>query len=370
MGHLINPVAIRLGWFSNWCDSWFSDFSFYPEMLHHVFRIRIFLNYFFFQEIFISWGILFSHFVVHYKSGFLFVNIFVYDSSFINDFYVFYDDYLRLVYPNYKDFDNVEDVNNVDMKALKMKANDNNFISENNVVNESISEKNVFSNLFKMSYRERKLISNRAEFGLGFFYNDKSDRKVGTSLRNRRVGFVLFLLLFLFSKTFPFEYSNKFCFLPFFSNSFFSADVVFGHSFFNFSRFWSFNFDFKFFFSLYYFSYKYFFFVDEVSAFFKSKRYFAFEERLIKLFLKFFVEFLNSPYAFYVFWWKFFKQNINVLDPFFLFKKFLPDKFYSKLARSFVKFDFRYLSFSGITFCKRFNLKLSLNVYGSSKFFF
>jgi len=84
MGHLINPVAMRIGWFSNWCDSWFSEFIYYPELLHLILKIRLYITYFSSLEDFEKGGIGFSHFEIIYDSYFLLVRIFYYDGIFIN----------------------------------------------------------------------------------------------------------------------------------------------------------------------------------------------------------------------------------------------------------------------------------------------
>lgn len=84
MGHLINPIAFRIGWTSNWMDTWFSEFIYYPELLHEIFRIRLYLNYFFRKRIIEKSAIFSSHFEVFLKSGFFIVRIFYYDGLFLS----------------------------------------------------------------------------------------------------------------------------------------------------------------------------------------------------------------------------------------------------------------------------------------------
>lgn len=80
MGHLINPVAFRLGWFLRWHDSWFSEKFFYPEILHELFKVRLYVNYFFSFKIFERRSIIFSHAEIFCRSKDFFVRVFFYSS--------------------------------------------------------------------------------------------------------------------------------------------------------------------------------------------------------------------------------------------------------------------------------------------------
>lgn len=44
MGYLINPIGFRVGQTTGWVDSWFSYKKVYPEFLHFILKIRLFLN--------------------------------------------------------------------------------------------------------------------------------------------------------------------------------------------------------------------------------------------------------------------------------------------------------------------------------------
>lgn len=79
MGHIINPIGMRLGWFLNWTDIYFVEKSLYPLYLHLIFRIRFYLIYFFRLRIIERKGYFYSHFEIIRKNCFLFVNIFLYD---------------------------------------------------------------------------------------------------------------------------------------------------------------------------------------------------------------------------------------------------------------------------------------------------
>ena len=81
MGHLINPIAMRIGWFSNWCDSWFSEFHYYPELLHEIFKIRLYISYFFSLKFIEKSSLFLSHVEIFYQAGFLFTRFFYYNSS-------------------------------------------------------------------------------------------------------------------------------------------------------------------------------------------------------------------------------------------------------------------------------------------------
>lgn len=95
MGHLINPTALRLGWFTNWCDSWFSDFVYYPEFLHDVFRIRLYLNFIFYRGFFMKKGLLFSHFELFFKYNYLFVRFYYYDGALMAGLYAFDGEFMN-----------------------------------------------------------------------------------------------------------------------------------------------------------------------------------------------------------------------------------------------------------------------------------
>jgi hypothetical protein len=79
MGHLINPVAFRLGWSKNWLDNYYVTNSYYPQFLHTILRLRLFLNYFFKQPSLVKLGFFFSHFNIVNTLGVLGVHIFYYD---------------------------------------------------------------------------------------------------------------------------------------------------------------------------------------------------------------------------------------------------------------------------------------------------
>jgi len=76
MGHLVNPSAMRIGWFCYWEDFWFVDFSYYSEFLHLILKIRLFLLYFFSFRFLERCGFLYSHFIVIKNFKLILIKIF------------------------------------------------------------------------------------------------------------------------------------------------------------------------------------------------------------------------------------------------------------------------------------------------------
>lgn len=65
MGHLINPVGFRVGYFSNWRDLWSSSNNLvYAEILHNTISFRKVMGFFFENFITDRHSILYSHFTV------------------------------------------------------------------------------------------------------------------------------------------------------------------------------------------------------------------------------------------------------------------------------------------------------------------
>jgi hypothetical protein len=82
MGHLVNPVTIRLGWVYSWENSYFCKHLYYPQMLHLLYKFKLYLlfclrRYFFKIQI----GVLFSHFNFRQKGRYFYISIFTYQSS-------------------------------------------------------------------------------------------------------------------------------------------------------------------------------------------------------------------------------------------------------------------------------------------------
>lgn len=81
MGHLINPISLRIGKFSSWEDLWYFNFIYYPEYLHIFLKIRFFILYFFSAKFFEKFGFFYSHFQIIKKYKNLFICSFLFNGS-------------------------------------------------------------------------------------------------------------------------------------------------------------------------------------------------------------------------------------------------------------------------------------------------
>lgn len=80
MGHLVNPVGIRLNYSLTWSDSWSATnrlhyFNYYSNSV----IIKTYLYYFFSREYIENYGIFFSHFSVSWSSNKFLVEVNLYD---------------------------------------------------------------------------------------------------------------------------------------------------------------------------------------------------------------------------------------------------------------------------------------------------
>lgn len=89
---------MRIGWFSNWCDSWYSEFVYYPEFLHEIYRIRLYLYYFFSLTSMEKLSLILNKFEIFVKSNFLIVRIYIYDSNLIEKISFFHSQVSRIVF--------------------------------------------------------------------------------------------------------------------------------------------------------------------------------------------------------------------------------------------------------------------------------
>jgi len=81
MGHLINPISMRLGWFSGWLDVWYSDNIYYTEYFYAILKIRLYLIFFWGDRVVEKVGIFYSHFSIVNIANSLRVNMFIYDGQ-------------------------------------------------------------------------------------------------------------------------------------------------------------------------------------------------------------------------------------------------------------------------------------------------
>jgi len=89
MGHLVNPVGMRIGKFVYWEDLLYKSNLYYPEFIHKIFKIKLFLTLFFCSEVFTIKDIIFSNCAIIYQNKNLLIKIFLYDSKlehFLNSF--------------------------------------------------------------------------------------------------------------------------------------------------------------------------------------------------------------------------------------------------------------------------------------------
>lgn len=79
MGHLINPIAFRLGHARSWEDNWFVRNLYYPEYLHSILKIRSYLYFFFTTKFMERRGVLLSHFLLFKFIKVLLIKIYLYN---------------------------------------------------------------------------------------------------------------------------------------------------------------------------------------------------------------------------------------------------------------------------------------------------
>ena len=101
MGYLINPIGFRVGQTTGWVDTWFFYKNFYPEFLHFVLKLRIFLNFYldsYPTEHDLSFGtkqsnslfsgaLLFSHYRIIFNLTSVYISLFLYPGKFWDSFY-------------------------------------------------------------------------------------------------------------------------------------------------------------------------------------------------------------------------------------------------------------------------------------------
>ena len=83
MGHLINPISIRLSVNSFWNSSWsnFNNFN-YVNLYKNDFILFFYLNWFINKSKFLKSDILVSHYKVYKVSNKVYINLYYYDVSF------------------------------------------------------------------------------------------------------------------------------------------------------------------------------------------------------------------------------------------------------------------------------------------------
>jgi len=90
MGHLVNPIAFRLGHSRSWEDNWYVKNIYYPEFLHSILKIRHYLYYFWTTRNMEKKGILLSHFYIYKFIKNLLIKIFLYYIDLEKNSYSYY----------------------------------------------------------------------------------------------------------------------------------------------------------------------------------------------------------------------------------------------------------------------------------------
>lgn len=128
MGHLVNPIGVRLNYSLTWSDSWNATsrihyFSHYSNSI----LTKTYLNYFFSREYIENYGIFFSHFSVYWNSNKFLIEINLYDGR-VEDWIetctnLFSQDLKRLISYSLKSFKlstkNVEFVRSIDYNFFR-----------------------------------------------------------------------------------------------------------------------------------------------------------------------------------------------------------------------------------------------------------
>lgn len=77
MGHLVNSISTRIGWFNTWKDDIYLDFKHQCDYVHYFIRIRFLLVFLFFaKEPWDEYVVIFSHFELFKKKRV--INLFIY----------------------------------------------------------------------------------------------------------------------------------------------------------------------------------------------------------------------------------------------------------------------------------------------------
>ena len=123
MGHLINPIAFRLGINKSWESIWYIKNIYYPEFIHDILNLRNFIYYIFLSRDSIESGILLSEikFFKFFKK--YIVKIFLYhlelekiSYKLMNNIYVNY--YKKLKTKSYKLLPDFWFLDNADLYAF------------------------------------------------------------------------------------------------------------------------------------------------------------------------------------------------------------------------------------------------------------
>ena len=103
MGHLINPIAFRLGFKKSWEHIWYVKNIYYPEYLHNILNIRNYIYYALLRKSIIQTGILLSHLFILKYNKLIIINIYIYHTDLEKLSYKFFNRMYEAYYKKIKD---------------------------------------------------------------------------------------------------------------------------------------------------------------------------------------------------------------------------------------------------------------------------
>jgi len=143
MGYLINPIGFRVGQTSSWLDTWFVYKNFYPEFLHFILKIRVFLNCYlssfpteedldFANKEVISLfrsAVLYSHFRIIFNLTSVYISLYLYPGKFWDSFNIRERSQVRSKYL-FSNFTNRSMLNRFDMSYKKFPSKKKNLFKK------------------------------------------------------------------------------------------------------------------------------------------------------------------------------------------------------------------------------------------------
>jgi len=102
MGHLINPIAFRLGNKKSWENLWYVKNLYYPEFLHNILNIRNFIYFFFKKKKLIKCGLFFSNLNIFKFNKFYIIKLYIYHIDLEKVSYEFINQIYTIYYKNLK----------------------------------------------------------------------------------------------------------------------------------------------------------------------------------------------------------------------------------------------------------------------------
>lgn len=97
MGHLSNPIALRLSYNKRWKDHWFVKNLYYPEFVNNILNIRDYLYYYLTTKDMLENGFCISHFYLIKINKLYYIKIFLYQIDLEKSSY----EYINVLFKNY-----------------------------------------------------------------------------------------------------------------------------------------------------------------------------------------------------------------------------------------------------------------------------